>query len=195
MKRKGRKTNAAALVEGVVSLAMVIGGVILGVLLLVNIGISMYYKQKLGLVSSHVARYVATQDPNDGNLGTNAQAQATSIANAMSLPNVQVTTINLNHPDFVTVTVNMSGVLIGKGDVIPTAINISDTASVSKSANPIGYFVFGVNMGLNNGKNGWVPIYRQSTPGLPTWRLEISPAGAGTSRLDRATFGPTDFIP
>jgi hypothetical protein len=195
MRNKHRKNKGAALVEGVVSLAMVIGGVILGVLLLVNVGVSMYYKQKLGIVSNHAAQFAATQDPGDPNLQFNTLMKARAIATAMGLPPVNITTIDLSNPDFVTVTVNMSGVLIGKGDVIPSAVNISDTASASKSASPIGYFVFGINMGVNSGRRGWVPIYRQSAPGLPSWRLEIGLAGAGTSQFNPATDGPTNFLP
>jgi len=157
---------------------MIIGGVVLGVLLLVNVGLSIYYKQKLGLVSNYAAQYAAGLDPLDPNMGGKTQSQVDSIARSMGIPSVQVTQIDLSNPSFASVTVRMSGLLVGKGDVLPTAVSLTDTGSAPKSSKPMGYYLFQVSHGTNAAPRfGWVPIYREPASGAALWRFEARMTG------------------
>ncbi len=58
MSKRFRKTNGAVLVEGVVSLCLMIAATMVAVSFLVSSGMMVYYKQKLGFVADQVAHQV-----------------------------------------------------------------------------------------------------------------------------------------
>lgn len=58
MNRKSRRKNGAVLVEGVVSLCMMIAATMVAVSFLVSSGMMVYYKQKIGFVADQVAHQV-----------------------------------------------------------------------------------------------------------------------------------------
>ncbi len=73
-----RGNTGAALAEGVVSLWLIITATILAIGLLVNTGMSTFYKEKLGFVTNQVAVSLAAQsDP------AQAEEQAKSMTKAL----------------------------------------------------------------------------------------------------------------
>lgn len=54
-----RRAHGAALVEGVISLVMITIGTVAAVTLLVNAGMTTYYKEKIGFVANQCATYAA----------------------------------------------------------------------------------------------------------------------------------------
>lgn len=163
---RSRRQQGAALIEGVIALSMIIGGTVLAVLLLTNIGVSIYYKQKLGVVSNYTAQFVAQRGPTvqPQEVASKAQEMATS----MGLPNVQVVSIDFPNADLATVTLRLNGTLMGRGDIMPAMIDIRDTCSAPRSTGPMGFYYFQVS----DSRHGWVPLYSLPTAGLPTWHFQ-----------------------
>jgi hypothetical protein len=116
----------------------------------------------------------------------------------MGLPVAQVNVIDVSNPNFATVSVSLSGFLVGKGDVLPTAVQVRDTGSAPKGIRPMGYYYFQVSHGPNGGGHlGWVPVYKQPASGTPIWHYHAGFDGMGnywTAFDPCGPVGTTNFI-
>ena len=189
---RAKRVRGAVLVEGVVALSLIIGGTVMAVLFLLNVGMGVYYKEKLALVSNQAALFAGSLNPADPDLNSKTKEQAQKIATAMGLPpTVQVTSIDTSDPTLIAVTVSMSGLpLFGNGQFLPQTISLSDTAAIPTANIPIGSYCFYVNQGANNGNHAWLPVMRSKLPGLPSWRYIDGP----TTSFDKDTVdGPTNM--
>src|SRR5262245_28409097 len=124
--------NGAVLVEGVVALVLIISGTVLATLLLVNSGLSTYYKEKLGFVANQASQF-AFQIPQNQDPKPLTTAFVLDLMNQMGLPaeKTQVTTdntIKVSGVRGVKVTIKADLKLIGKGDVLPLTIPLTETA-------------------------------------------------------------------
>lgn len=135
--RRARSNSGAVLAEGVVALSLIVAGVVLGTLLLVNVGIASYYKEKLGLVTNQVAVRLARHISWNSSFpkALNDTEEATTVANslltAMGLPKAKTVTV-VSKSDFVTVTIVVDGFpMFGQGTVIPVKISLQDTAAAA----------------------------------------------------------------
>lgn len=72
-----RPASGQAIIEGVVALLLIVFGTVCAVLLLINVGFSVYYKDKLGFIANQCAQYAATQDE------SNRQTKTTDFAKAL----------------------------------------------------------------------------------------------------------------
>ena len=88
-RRASRSPKGAALVEGVVSLVMIIIGTMAAVTLLVNAGMTTYYKEKIGFVANQCATYAASLSPGD-DLEGKTSLLAKKLVGAMGMPNSSV---------------------------------------------------------------------------------------------------------
>ncbi len=130
-----RPATGAALAEGVVSLWLIISGTVLAVGLLVNTGMSTFYKEKLGFVTNQVAMTVAAQsDPAQAEEKAKTTTKALFTAMGMSFQDcvvkVKAESIDSQPAVGVTVTIKMPLMLIGQADIFPGAITITDKAVV-----------------------------------------------------------------
>lgn len=130
--KKRSSSSGAVLVEGVVALVLIIIGTILGTLLLVNAGLSTYYKEKLGFVANQASQF-AFQFPADSNPQAQTTAFVTELMEKIGLPaeKTVVTTDNTVRIAGVRgakVTITADLKLIGKGDVLPLTIPLTETA-------------------------------------------------------------------
>jgi hypothetical protein len=138
-----RAPSGAALVEGVISLVLITIGTVAAVTLLVNAGMSTYYKEKLGFVCNQCAIYAASLSPGDDTQGK-TQTMARSLLKAMGMPtqSVKLTVDEQPVEDRtgikVTLAVNGFG-LFGSGDILPTSISLQDTAIALRNGSPSGY--------------------------------------------------------
>jgi Flp pilus assembly protein TadG len=138
-KTKLNRRRGAALVEGVIALAMIIMGTVGAVLLLVNTGMSMYYKQKLGFIASEAAMYAAVLSQTDdvevkGSETARALLQAMGFNPSRCDVKVSVTTVDDKPAIKVTITTDLK--MFGKGDILPGSINIQDTAVALRGTTP-----------------------------------------------------------
>jgi hypothetical protein len=131
-----RSTTGAALAEGVVSLWLIITATILAVGLLVNAGMSTFYKEKLGFVTNQVAVAVAAQsDPAEAEEKAKSTTRALFTAMGMSFQDclVKVRAESIDGQPAVGVTITIKGLplmLIGEANVFPGAITLSDKTVV-----------------------------------------------------------------
>jgi len=138
-----RTRSGAALVEGVVSLVLITIGTVAAMTLLVNAGMSTYYKEKMGFVSNQCATYAASLSPSD-DLQAKTEAMARGLLKAMGMPTqaLKVTVEEKTIEDRVAlkVTLAVSGFgLFGSGDIIPTSISLQDTSVAMRNGTPSGY--------------------------------------------------------
>lgn len=60
-KHRSKRTDRGSMAEGVAGLAVVIGGTVMGLLLIMNVGTAVYLKNRLGFMSEQAARYAANE--------------------------------------------------------------------------------------------------------------------------------------
>jgi len=133
------RRRGAALVEGVVALAMIIMGTVGAVLLLVNVGMSMYYKQKLGFIASEAAMYGAVLAGND-DIEVRGAEIARALLKAMGFNparcDVKVAEIEVDGKPGIQVTIITDLKMFGKGDILPISMNIQDSAVAIRGTMP-----------------------------------------------------------
>lgn len=137
-----RKDSGAALVEGVMGLWLVITGTVLAITILVNTGMSTYYKEKLGFISNQCAAYAATLPPGE-DIPTKVEPVARDLLNALGMANtgckVKAEERAIQDRTAIKITVAVNGLkLFGPGDVLPGTINLEDSAVVLRNGAPTG---------------------------------------------------------
>jgi Flp pilus assembly protein TadG len=134
-----KRNSGAALVEGVIALMMIIMGTVGAVLLMVNTGMSMYYKQKLSFVAQQAASYIALLSAAD-DIEVKGEDTSRALMQAMGMdPNrctVHIELTTVQDLPAVSVTLATDVKLFGKGDVLPLSIKIQDTAVAIKGSTP-----------------------------------------------------------
>ncbi|MBP9093584.1 hypothetical protein KBI23_21370 [bacterium] len=138
-----RGSHGAALVEGVVSLVMITIGTVAAVTLLVNAGMSTYYKEKIGFVANQCATYAASLSPGD-DLEGKTSLLAKKLVAAMGMPNnavtVKVAEMPIEDRVGLKVTLCVGGLgMFGSGDIMPKVLSMQDTAVSLRNGTPSGY--------------------------------------------------------
>ncbi|HEY9790456.1 MAG TPA: hypothetical protein V6D22_08660 [Candidatus Obscuribacterales bacterium] len=148
-RRRQKATKGAILVESALSLFVIFTVFIGSVLLLLNVGVVIYYKMKLATVTTQTAAYAASLVTpstltfvHNQTVGANYSAATTAVtgyANA-ALNTVGLTgsgapsvTVNYSPLDgdvlWVNVFITVSGVpLVGNGTILPAKLDLTDTA-------------------------------------------------------------------
>jgi hypothetical protein len=136
------RRTGAAMVEGVMGLWLVITGTVLALTIIVNTGMSTYYKEKLGFISNQCAAYAATLPPGE-DIASKVEPVARGLLSALGLANtgckVKVEEKAIEDRTAVKITVAVNGLkLFGPGDVLPGTINLEDSAIVLRNGAPTG---------------------------------------------------------
>jgi len=139
-KRNGRLPHGAALVEGVVALMLVIGTTVGACLLLTNIGMSIYYKEKLSFVANQCALY-ARYIPGSEDAEVRTSELAKSLLKSMGVKpsrcDCKVKDTTVEGVPGISVTLNAFDLhLFGNGELLPGTVSLQDTAVVLKGAAP-----------------------------------------------------------
>jgi hypothetical protein len=168
-RRQSRSCTGSSLAEAGAALIIVMGVVCAGVLLLANVAVSCFYKEKLCFVVLQTAQYAATL-PNsvpDSTVKDGTLAYANSLLSKVAMPNVSSLTVDRD-AQFATVHMQVSGLgLVGSGGLLPAAISLQDTEAASRQSTlePMG-FLWLSGLGSPNdtnplNTNGVIPIYHQ----------------------------------
>jgi hypothetical protein len=139
-KRNVRLPVGAALVEGVVALMLVIGATVGACLLLTNIGMSIYYKEKLSFVSNQCAQY-ARYIPGAEDAEVKTAELAKSLLKAMGIKasrcDVKVKDTLIEGVPAISVSITAMDLhLFGNGELLPGTLSLQDTAVALKGTAP-----------------------------------------------------------
>ncbi len=138
-KHSGRRQSGQALVEGGVALVLIVGGTVASTLLLANVGLSTYYKEKLGFVCNQASSY-ASQLPRKENPSDKTKKFVNELVAVMGLPVSGIpsilvdNSITVNGQSAVKVTINAEMKLIGQGDITPLTVPVTDSSVAMLSA-------------------------------------------------------------
>lgn len=134
--RRGHQ-HGAGIVEGVLGLLLITGIVVLGVLFTLSVGMTVYYKGKLGLVANQAAKYVASVCSwsysynslmTDSRLSKEARQEADAALQQMGLPPATSVTAHWDG-DKVSVSITVGRLpVFGAGNILPATISLTDTA-------------------------------------------------------------------
>jgi hypothetical protein len=135
-----RLSKGAALVEGVVALMLVIGATVGSCLLLTNVGMSIYYKEKLSFVSNQCAQY-ARFIPGTEDQEVKTAELAKSLLKGMGIKvsrcDVKVKDTFIEGVPAIAVTIGAMDLhLFGNGELLPGTVSIQDTAVALKGTAP-----------------------------------------------------------
>ncbi|MFA7339963.1 MAG: hypothetical protein WC028_24510 [Candidatus Obscuribacterales bacterium] len=138
-----RGAHGAALVEGVVSLVMITIGTVAAVTLLVNAGMSTYYKEKIGFIANQCATYAASLSPGDDPEGKTSLLAKKLVA-AMGMPSnavtIKVAEMPIEDRVGLKVTLTVGGLgMFGSGDIMPKVLSMQDSAVALRNGSPSGY--------------------------------------------------------
>jgi hypothetical protein len=139
MKNERRNGRGSAIVEGVAGLWVVILAVVGGVLLVVGLGTSINYQQKINHVASVAARFAANQPLGTADLNTPTCAVIRDMLDACGIPNanfhlsVTPATVGGNAGAKVDISVN-SLALPGNGTLLPAVVSLSSSAVAPRDA-------------------------------------------------------------
>ena len=195
-----RNKRGSVITEWAAGLVLLIPGALLCLLLLANVGVALFYKDKLATVSSQAAQAAADFYSN-GATGVTLQAQTRTSADgylsALGMPpssNVLVDTDST--AGTVTVTVEVATLpLVFTGGVLPQKLTLSDVgvAPMPYTAPILGYMSFHGTVGTNNAKWMWLPIvkYLPPNPNVKGWRIEN---GLGITDIFRYSCKPFTLV-
>lgn len=164
-----RAARGQGIVEGVVGIVILIIGVVLAVLLLVNAGVSAFYKSRIGFITQQAADFASQKQGDRAAL----EAFTKDLLKESGLPemnSLEVENISVADQDAVRVRLIVKGLsLVGNGDILPKEINIEDVAvktvqggahngdavlSIIRSGNQFAYVVPAKKVDLQKGRLG-----------------------------------------
>jgi hypothetical protein len=131
------RNQRGEMVGGVAGLLLIVIGMVLAVLVVTNVGMATYYKQKLGFIADQVATQAANtiaspMFTDNATVISQTQSNATKLLNDVGLPAATSVNVVINpptNPTSVTVTINVAGLkMFGNGNVLPAVIAMSDTS-------------------------------------------------------------------
>ncbi|MBY0548421.1 MAG: hypothetical protein K2W95_14080 [Candidatus Obscuribacterales bacterium] len=165
--RGQRSQRGSGIVEGVAGLGLVITGTICAVLLLVNCGMAMYHKNRLGYVALQTANYAASIPKSElSSVKTFAKELLQSMGANSTDANVESSEILIKGKPAVRVVITNPCVLLESGyDFLPKSIALSDAATCVRAGGatsglegsgfikmPLG------SMNQTYGKFVWIPV-------------------------------------
>lgn len=165
--RRNRSQRGSGIVEGVAGLGLVLTGTICAVLLLVNSGMAMYHKNRLGFVALQTANYAASIPKSElGSVKTFAKELLQSMGADSMEANVESSEILVKGKPAVKVVITNKCVLFESGyDFLPKSIAMSDAATCVRSSGASsgleGAGFIKMPLGSMNqfyGKFVWIPV-------------------------------------
>lgn len=172
-KINSRENNGQALIFGVSVLTILIAGAVLAIFLLVNLGISSFYYERLAYIADQVA-VVAGQKFGDSDADQSVRRFANRLLHESGLPDLsslEISKTTKDGKDSVKVKLSVEGlILFSSGDFLPKTISIHDEAtadllssgtsaqddllSIVRSGNQFAYVVPAKKVDLNKGRVG-----------------------------------------
>ena len=156
--RKMRNDKGQALVEGATALVLIIMGTVLASLFLLNVGLGVFYKEKLGFIADQSAKYASALPAAQADKG--AKDIAAQLISEMKLP-IKNTQVTVDNSDAKTIQVSISGqcaMFNNSLGVLPLQISLSDTASAVKSSGSSGGSFAGYLKGVGAAGDIYVPF-------------------------------------
>lgn len=139
-KIKQRTNRGSGIIEGVTGLWVVVSGTVAAVLLLVNVGMSTFYKEKIAFVTNNCATFAASKASWGGAYkpGSNPDQvreatidMAAKLLKKMGLPQAQKVTVE-EDAGTITVSIEVSSLaLIGKVAYLPSSLTMKDVATAA----------------------------------------------------------------
>lgn len=172
---RGRNQRGAALVEGVVALWLIVSITVASISLLINSGMSMFYKQKIAYVAMQTATYTAQLKMNEDKQ-TRGDEIARSLLGTMGFNlgqvEVEVKEITVADAPSVRVDITCKNLPLFHGTeagMMPFSVTLADSATCIKQQAPEAY----VWLNNNPKMSGYlIPVVRMppggvSASGLP----------------------------
>jgi hypothetical protein len=130
-----RKRKGQALVEGVVGLLLILAAIIVGIILLLDVGFSIYRKMQLGFVVNQTADYAANRE---GDPQILAQERGQEVLNALGLNStnaiIKAKQFTIQGAPVVKVSVELDVPLFASNvPVLPMKVRLSDSVIAVKS--------------------------------------------------------------
>jgi hypothetical protein len=135
--RPSRSSRGQALVEGVVALALIVAGTVGAALLLTNVGLSLFFKEKLAFCNNQASQYAFAIRST-----ANLEEQTTTFVREL-LPRLGVAPNQLSvdvDPNVtiagrpaVSVTIRNTCSLVGSGSIIPVQLALTDSSTATTS--------------------------------------------------------------
>jgi hypothetical protein len=122
---------------------MITIGTVAAVTLLVNAGMSTYYKEKIGFIANQCATYAASLSPGDDPEGKTSLLAKKLVA-AMGMPSnavtIKVAEMPIEDRVGLKVTLTVGGLgMFGSGDIMPKVLSMQDSAVALRNGSPSGY--------------------------------------------------------
>lgn len=141
LRRAAARNNRGSLIaEGAAGMVFITIGVVCCVLLLINAGLSFYYKEKLGFVCDQSARYAASRSESSRDSETKAYVE--EVVKAIGLPAdqlaVQIKESEICGAKHIGVHIEANFGLISDGRVIPGFLRLSDDSLVNTQSGGAG---------------------------------------------------------
>jgi hypothetical protein len=197
-KKDGRRSRTGSnIVEGTVAIMVTMLGIIMAILLVANFAATVFYKQKIGFITTQAARMAVEEYGGgawnwsfnrrltNGRLERKVESRVNDMLAAVGLPRAQAIEVR-PEVEGVAVRVTVRGLsLVGNGSILPAHVDFDETAFVSFEDNqPPALCTFVVDDGTGLQKQVVVPSYGKF----------ISPFSNGnTTDLSKAPQGTAVF--
>jgi len=171
MRRKGhgRSKQGAALVEGVASLWLIVSITVASISLLINSGMSMFYKQKIAYVAMQTATYTAQMKMNEDKT-SRGEELAKSLLSKMGFnvaqTEVDIKEISVEGAPSIQVDITCKNLPLFHGTeagMMPFSVTLGDSATCIKQQAPEAY----VWLNNNPKMSGYlIPVVRMPPGGV-----------------------------
>jgi hypothetical protein len=185
--RHSRNCRGAAIVQSSCLLTVVAGGTVLGTLLMANLGLAVYYQDKLTFVAQQAAKYAGREKQwSNSNIvrATDARVTATTapvvqkLLRTMGLPEASNITVTTTQKRFVTVSMDVFGLSLAGGPGLPTFLNLRQSATYDMTDDqPPGL----VTLTAKEGQMVVLPTYGKFIDGFSNGGRNPQGAPAGTA--------------
>ncbi len=157
-----RTERGQGLVEAVVALVVMVGLVTMACVLVCDVGMTNYYKEKLSFITNHVAQYLVGGSQN---LDQDAMQKAQEMITAMKLPITQLEVHAQRNGQQVTVTMEGRCKLFQNNlKILPISISVKD----------IGSAIVGTGGSTTTTWDGWLQTFGAGNNYVP---VKFSPIG------------------
>lgn len=140
-----RNQRGAVLAEGVVAIWLIISITVAAVSLLINSGMSMFYKQKISYVAMQTATYTAQLKMNEDKVGK-GEAAAKKMLEAMGFSTVnseiEIKEENIEDAPCISVSITLKNLPLFQGSepgMMPFSVTLGDKAIAIKQQKPEAY--------------------------------------------------------
>ena len=166
---RARNQRGAVLAEGVVAIWLIVSISVASISLLINSGMSMFYKQKIAYVAMETATYTAQLKMNENKIDK-GEALAKKMLELIGLPShnadIEVKEETIDDAPCITVSITVKNLPLFQGSepgMIPFAVTLAERAVAIKQSKPEAY----VWLNNNPKMSGFlIPVVRMPPGGV-----------------------------